>query len=110
MSDYITIEVSDDLQSWEEISIPYDGNVAVPESLQNKKFWRLTRIGTNNVYVYPYELTAVNLTGKNIHFSTPPSAGSVITADYTTPVIAKDENHVFDLTVTFQFGEFNPNA
>ena len=110
MSSYIKIDVSDDLQSWEEISIPYDGNVTVPESLQNKKFWRLTRIGTNNVYVYPYELTAVNLTGKNIHFSTPPSAGSVITADYTTPVIAKDENHVYDLTVTLQFGEFNPNA
>ena len=108
---YIKIEVSDDLLSWEEIVLEYGENGQVPEELQHKKFWKLTRIGTsNNVCPYPYNLTAPNLTGKNIHFSTPPAEGAVITADYTTPVIAKDENHVFDLTVTFQFGEFNPDA
>lgn len=106
---YLKVEVSDDLQTWEEIVLPSSGtatNVNVPESLQHKKFWRLSRIGTNETYVYIYALTAPNLNGKNIHFSTPPAAGAVITADYTTPVIAKDENHVFDLTVTFQFGEY----
>ena len=110
---YIRIEVSDDLKSWEEVVLPVGNSietVEIPEAQQNKKFWKLTRIDTNNAYVYPYEFTAPNLTGKNIHFDTPPAAGAVITADYTTPVIAKDENHVFDLTVTLQFGEFNPDA
>ena len=110
MGQYLRIELSDDLQSWEELVLPYEADVTVPEALQHKKFWRLTRLGTNNVYVYPYELTAPGLNGKNIHFDTPPAAGAVITADYDTPVIAKDENHVFDLTVTIQFGEFNPDA
>ena len=107
--DYLSIEVSDDLQTWEDLTLPYEASVQVPEAMQHKKFWKLTRIGTDrasNVYVYPYELTAPGLTGKNVHFDTPPAAGAVITADYTTPVIAKDENHVFDLTITLQFGEY----
>ena len=41
----------------------------------------------------------------NIHFTEPPSEGDVITADYFTDVIAKDENHVFDFSITFHFGE-----
>lgn len=41
----------------------------------------------------------------NIHFAEPPAEGDVITADYFTDVIAKDENHVFDLTVTIHLGE-----
>ena len=41
----------------------------------------------------------------NIHFTEPPAEGDVITADYFTDVIAKDENHVFDLTVTIHLGE-----
>lgn len=42
----------------------------------------------------------------NIVFNTPPPSGSVITADYHTSVIAKDSNHVFDFSITFNFGEY----
>lgn len=42
----------------------------------------------------------------NIHFTTAPASGAVITANYHTAVVAKDVNHVFDLTVTIQFGEY----
>ena len=51
-------------------------------------------------------MTSNALTGKNIHFTTAPASGAVITADYHTPTIAKDTNHVFDLTVTIQLGEY----
>jgi len=44
----------------------------------------------------------------NIHFSTPPANGAVITADYQTPVAGKDVNHVFDYTFTLQLGEYTP--
>ena len=109
---YLKIEVGDDLETWEEIPFPSGTieTVEVPEALWHKKYWRLSRIGTQNAYPYPYNLTAPGLNGKNIHFDAPPAAGAVITADYNTPVIAKDESHVFDLTVTIQFGEFNPDA
>ena len=42
----------------------------------------------------------------NIVFATAPASGAVITADYHTSVIAKDANHVFDFTITFNFGEY----
>lgn len=42
----------------------------------------------------------------NIVFSTPPTSGAVITANYHTSVIAKDANHVFDFSITFNFGEY----
>ena len=38
-----------------------------------------------------------------------PAEGSVITIDYTPQCIPKDENHVFDLSVTFHFGEYSDN-
>jgi hypothetical protein len=41
-----------------------------------------------------------------VHFDTPPAAGAVITMDYDTDSVAKDENHVFDLTLTIQLGEY----
>lgn len=42
----------------------------------------------------------------NVHFATAPATGAVITGDYHTAVIAKDVNHVFDLTVTINLGEY----
>lgn len=42
----------------------------------------------------------------DIHFSVAPTNGAVITADYHTDLIAKDVNHVYDLTLVFQFGEY----
>ena len=42
----------------------------------------------------------------NIHFDVAPAAGAVITIDYTPDCIAKDENHVFDLTLELTLGEY----
>lgn len=43
---------------------------------------------------------------KAVVFDTAPSVGDVITADYHTPYIAKDSDHVFDLSYTLTFGEY----
>src|SRR5574344_302496 len=48
----------------------------------------------------------VSTVTNNIHFAVAPASGSVITANYHTAVVAKDTNHVFDLTVTIQLGEY----
>lgn len=42
----------------------------------------------------------------NIIFSTAPSNGDVITIDYTTDYIAKDSDHVVDIALTLQFGDY----
>lgn len=55
----------------------------------------------SDIYVYTDDNTI-----NNIHFDEPPAAGAIITADYFTETIAKDENHVFDLSLTIQLGEY----
>jgi hypothetical protein len=42
----------------------------------------------------------------NIRFTTPPAEGAVITANYYTPVVAKDSDHVFDMSITIHLGEY----
>ncbi len=46
--------------------------------------------------------------GYNIVFDTPPANGDVITIDYTTDYIPKDTDHVLDIQLTLQFGEYTP--
>lgn len=103
--DYITVEVSDDLKNWETVPLT-NTTTQVPEALRYKKYWRVSCWGTNYSYRQVYDMVAADLTGKNIHFAAPPAEGAVITADYTTKVIAKDDQHVFDLTVTMNFKEY----
>jgi hypothetical protein len=54
-----------------------------------------------------YGFKTDGLTGYNVHFDTPPVDGAVITADYNTESIAKDINHVFDLSVVITLGEYS---
>lgn len=44
----------------------------------------------------------------NIIFDTPPAVGDIITIDYTTPYIAKDTDHVLDINMSIQLGEYTP--
>lgn len=101
------IYVSDDLVTWNSItsgSIPND-TINVPEEYRYKKYWKFEMVDVSSE-TYISKVTATDLTGMNIHFETPPAEGSVITIDYDTPVIAKDENHVFDLSITLHLGEY----
>lgn len=107
------VEFSDDMVNWEQMQITENGtntDYFVPENLKHKKFLHIKASASplassnNNGVFFPSDMPT-----KAVLFDAPPAAGAVITADYHTPVIAKDENHVFDLTVTFQFGEYTEN-
>lgn len=97
-----SVYCSNDLQNWTLVAQGSNNEsvFSVDSALQNCKYWKT--VGTSYMYsvVFSPEVSATN-----IHFTTPPAAGAVITADYTTKTIAKDANHVFDLTVTIQLGE-----
>lgn len=103
-SNFCAVEVSDDMVTWAIVcTAGAGGTVTVPTANQSAKFWRFTRPG---VQYRAYSFTANVDSLADIHFSTVPASGAVITADYHTPVIAKDANHVFDLSVTIQLGEY----
>lgn len=109
----ITIEASDDLASWDAIctaqAFPESGSItiSIPAALQNKRFFRLcTPTAPNSNYGALVRFVAGDGAEGNIIFSTPPAAGAVITCDYVPDCIAKDEDHVFDLTLEITFGEY----
>lgn len=97
--------VSNDLVNWTSTGMRFDSNssllVAVPKAYQQYRYFKVQ----GNYYggVGPFVAEG---TDDNIHFDTPPAAGSVITANYHTKSIAKDENHVFDFELSIQFGEY----
>lgn len=77
----------------------------VAAGYKNKRYWALLNYyetyGSSSS-TNPAQITEINCNAfdnfKNIVFDTPPAAGAVITADYTTALIAKDANHVFDFS------------
>lgn len=94
--------VSDDLSSWTEIR-GSKGRVNVPEACQYFRYWKVRSFtGTDNANSF----YAKDLNGTNIHFDTPPADGAVITIDYETETLGKDENHVYDFEFSFTLGEY----
>lgn len=102
----ITIEMSNDLKGWVKIT---SGAGIAPE-IGCYKYVRLTRTNTSSSNLMTVSVGLSRTSDNNIHFTTPPPAGAVITADYTTATIAKDENHVFDFSMTIQLGEYVPTT
>lgn len=109
----LVASVSNDLKNWVQI---FDGalswqTLTIPEQYQNYRYWRLSN-GLKSGRNYPlgcsvrFTANAPLPTETNIHLSTPPADGAVITADYDTITVGKDANHVFDFSISFQFGEY----
>ena len=101
---YCKVEVSNDLATWTELVAQGSGaTVNVNAAYQNYKYWRFSSTDSS---AYAQTFTAPSTyVGKPIHFTTAPANGAVITADYKTPVVAKDINHVFDLSVVITLAE-----
>ena len=98
------VAVSDDGSTWTTLSSGATGTISVPVAYQYYRYWKvwnLTSGDTRGIGSLKCKRTSTS----NIHFATAPVNGNIITADYTTKTIAKDTNHVFDLTVTITLGE-----
>lgn len=105
---------SDDLVTWDTLFSGVTSNSSnvtrtIPTEYIHRKYWKFVS-RTGGTSTSAAMATRLNppptFTGKTLHFNTPPAAGAVITADYKTDTVAKDENHVFDLSVTIQLGEY----
>lgn len=101
---YVTVWGSDDLENWTELKAysTAAATVQLAAGDRNYKYWKV-QTGASSAGSF-YTLTADCL-ATNVHFDVAPPAGATIKADYTTACVAKDANHVFDLTVTMQLAE-----
>lgn len=91
-----TLYGSDDLVNWTALTSgrgPY-----------YYKFYDARTPGEYNRYWS--NIKTSGLTGKNIHFTNPPPSGSIITIDYDTPMVPKDDNHVYDFSLQVQIGPY----
>lgn len=105
--------VSNDMETWilaAERTIGKMGPATIPEEYRGYKYWKvvMTDSGSYGEIATPAKCLELVDNTANIHFSTPPDVGAVITVDYVTPWVAKDTNHVFDFTLELQFGEYTP--
>ena len=100
---------SNDLSNWTLIQDFNNSQVTVTLDSTTGFFKYYKTIQDPSISNVRFTLFTLNSTDfKAIVFDIPPASGDVITADYHTPYIAKDENHVLDITLTLQFGEYNP--
>lgn len=100
MSQSWNLWVSDDLKTWIKI---YTGDI--PDQYAYSKFWKLQWV--SGPYGRLISVTPKSaIPKKALHFNTAPASGSVILVDYDCDCIPKDANHVFDMTVTIQLGEY----
>jgi hypothetical protein len=111
---YGYLYASQDLADWKQVASVSDRSnpreMTVAEQYKHYRYWKFTGYGSSYTDGALRAIYSTEERTTNIHFATPPAPGAVITADYHTPCIAKDENHVFDFSVTIQLGEFNPDA
>lgn len=101
----VTIYVSDDLETWTDVGATLSsGWWEIPAQYSTSKYWKL-RNNTSSI-MYLNGGKNADLTGYAIRFETAPANGAVITADYRTPLIPKDDNHLMDISMTVTFGEY----
>lgn len=101
---------SNDLIEWVELGTSAKaGDFAIPQQYMHNKYFK----SSTPFYSDSTSQTGAKFlkfpdtfTGKVLHLQTPPAAGAVITADYKCDCIAKDANHVFDVSLTIQLGEY----
>jgi hypothetical protein len=101
------LQASNDLETWVNVTNATSefGTYTIGSSLRNYKYWKISGFDTTVRSCKCMAFTAETWFTHNIKFDTPPAIGAVITADYDTETIAKDENHVFDFNFEITLGE-----
>ena len=102
-----TLYASTDLGSWEKIgttgSSTTSKTLSIPAKYGKYKYWKVETATGVTLSGGQGE----NLNGYAIRFDEAPANGSVITVDYDTPMIPKDEDRVMDMSLSFVFGEYS---
>lgn len=102
----VTIWASDDLETWTDVGSTMSSTYrwTIPAPYNAAKYYKIKNNKNSSI-----ELEGGARSGYDsyaIRFDTPPAAGAVITADYKTPMIPKDDNHLMDVSMTVTFGEY----
>lgn len=107
----ISVSFSDDMVNWSPSYTAYqDNRRIIPEAYRHCKYVRIVGGSSGSSQDYNYGVKfyfSDEVVGKPIVFDEAPPVGSVITIDYTTPMVPKDENHVYDFKLVVHYGEYS---
>lgn len=109
----LQLYASQDRSDWVQLTGTGKNPYTVPEAYRRYEWFKVVAPDSaSSLWLFhrSYGVVMDRESNANIHFTTPPASGAIITADYTTDVIAKDENHVFDFSFEITLGEYNHNA
>lgn len=100
------IYASDDLDTWTLIGTTASGalTVSIPAAYRSSRYWKFENGGAYGGSISGG--VGENRNGYAIRFASAPAAGSVITVDYRTPLIPKDEEHLLDISVSLTIGAY----
>lgn len=111
-SSYIKMYASNDLKNWYQVGTLESSKdnyktYTIDEQYQHYKFWKWQNESTGTDIGFLDSISPLDtFTGSKLHFVNPPVEGAVITANYKCDCIAKDENNVFDFSMTIKVGEY----
>lgn len=107
----LVIEGSNDLINWTTISNEIALNSVNRIQFQPYSYirFKILEISQNNLLIIIGGLDKEHGQIRNIFFPTPPAPGDIITATYTPDCIPKDDQHVFDIDITYNFDEYQGN-
>lgn len=110
MLQYGFIYVSNDMITWTLAASNNSSNITttIPEQYANFRYWKFVTWGGAG-YLRCVSLTSNALTNvTNVQFDVAPEIDEIITIDYDTDVIPKDENHVLDFSMSISFSADDP--
>lgn len=106
---YATVYYSDDKVNWTQ---GYSTGSAtqtytVDAGHKQKRYWKFAKTGETSWRVAEINCNALD-NFMNVILDSAPANEAIVTIDYDTDIAAKDSNHVLDVTVTLQLGEYVP--
>lgn len=102
----VTIYASDDLETWTDVGSTMSSSTwwTIPAPYNAAKYYKVRNNKGSSITLSGGARSGYD--GYAIRFDSPPAAGAVITADYKTPMIPKDDNHLMDVSMSVTFGEY----
>lgn len=110
-SSLTSLYASNNGENWNYIGTGSNTSITIPVQYRKNPWFKIVNESSGNDTFWGFYDSYGTIMDKesnaNIHFSTPPAPGSVITASYKTETIAKDINHVFDFSMEIEFNSYN---
>ena len=103
---YADCYISDDGENWTQI-FTHQKEYNLTGAQQHAKYYKFANVQYPSGGDSPRSRMNFNsYDGNNVIFDTPPAQGDIISVSYTSDYLPKDTDHVLDIDVEFNFGEY----